>query len=1025
MNTYLLESADAFVGNGGAGTGRLLETILEAAGVDAEGVTPAAVFEAFSDGRNPALHERVAGRMTVVAAPGERLAGPLETGDIVLSRAPGEPGRGQAAVVVDGLLRPLPELAEAGLAAGTRALPGLYVHAVDELAGGRPSGERFARRVADSGGYVPLGEMVVRFADEPVETVDVGDGIEWPLSLEARPVAEGRLVVQHVPLLARHRGTPPDLILRWNAMADVPATVDVVVHLHGYSGRAERMRLDRDKEPYSGLDFANPDDPRDTTPGRISPTLAVLPRGNFFGGRNGDGYDFPALATAGGLRDLRDLALVQLAGAIGAGPIAPGRLIVTAHSGGGAALMLVLRHNDPDEIEVFDALYGSAVELQRWALAHLSADAAALAGGTSFAQLGSLRVLYRPAEGTEAHSVALGRTLATALASLPSSVASALAPRYAVVPVHVAHGDIPRRYGWRLLGDAGTAVPGTATGAPVQSVVEQPAPHQPPPAPPAQQPAPPAPPAQPAPLAGLTPAEEKALRISNAFENTSVWEQTHDLSFGGLTGNFDGQGLSFGLLQWNIGTGSLQPLLHELDQTAPAQLDAAFGAEAPALRAMLAQTPAQQLAFARGINDAHNRIVEPWRSHFGALAADPAFQQIEIAHVLPKLHSAEARARELCLTTERGLALMFDCATQGGDGWLDNTHCHGCATQTRRQRIAARRAQLAGQGPIAERDVLRAVAEIRAATSLPRFQADVRARGLTIVDGTGTVHGHQFDLAHEFGLGDTAWDAPAAVPVAPAPAPAPPQPPHPAHPAHEDVAAVELEDVPEDDEALRALARQQWDAHPEIHHAFEHGFPLYLDLWPLYHAHGIDDPAAYIAANITTVTFLGHHSPGHRDLRAPLAAAESTLAAAGPLPAIHSFWSFNPRRIHGSTSLSKHSVGRALDIDPTSNPMISDRDDILVIHAATGVDFGRAQTAAALRAASDAFRQTYTAAWAAQQTSDVAAAARRRAYELAQYARYGLLTLDQSIIDALVGAGLTWGGSWPHRKDLMHFELSW
>ena len=31
-----------------------------------------------------------------------------------------------------------------------------------------------------------------------------------------------------------------------------------------------------------------------------------------------------------------------------------------------------------------------------------------------------------------------------------------------------------------------------------------------------------------------------------------------------LTGNFDGQGVSFGALQWNFGQGTLQPLLQEM-----------------------------------------------------------------------------------------------------------------------------------------------------------------------------------------------------------------------------------------------------------------------------------------------------------------------------------------------------------------------------------------------------------------------------------------------------------------------------
>ena len=55
-------------------------------------------------------------------------------------------------------------------------------------------------------------------------------------------VAAGQLIVDHVPLLRSHAGTPPDMVLTWNAM-ESPATVDVVVHLHGFSARGRSMQL--------------------------------------------------------------------------------------------------------------------------------------------------------------------------------------------------------------------------------------------------------------------------------------------------------------------------------------------------------------------------------------------------------------------------------------------------------------------------------------------------------------------------------------------------------------------------------------------------------------------------------------------------------------------------------------------------------------------------------------------------------------------------------------------------------------
>jgi len=150
-------------------------------------------------------------------------------------------------------------------------------------------------------------------------------------------------MVSGVALLAQHRGTPPDLIIRWNSMAKRPSAVDVVVHLHGYSGNQERMRLDRDKEPNSGLDFGDPNVPG-ASGGGTRPTLAILPRGNYFGGKSKMGYNFPALITADGVRQLIKLGLELFAQAIGSSEPTMSRLILTAHSGGGAALVALLRH---------------------------------------------------------------------------------------------------------------------------------------------------------------------------------------------------------------------------------------------------------------------------------------------------------------------------------------------------------------------------------------------------------------------------------------------------------------------------------------------------------------------------------------------------------------------------------------------------------------------------------------------------------------------------------------------------------
>lgn len=275
---------------------------------------------------------------------------------------------------------------------------------------------------------------------------------------ESVTVPAARVEVAQVPLLAGHRGSAPDLIVKWNDMTD-PVEIDVVVHLHGHSSRGERMRLPDDKEPLSGLDFHDPDRPADPATGRTRPTVCVLPRGNWFGGGTGAGYDFPALVAPTGLQELVDLAFTRVRAIAGEG-IRRGRLVLTAHSGGGAALMRILRHNDPDEVHVFDALYTKPAALIAWAEDHIRRDAAATAAGRSrAAAAGALRVLYVPGTRTERYSRAVHRALCEALAA--SGSGAPLADRYRVEQTRTSHSWMPRRYGWRLLADASADLPAT------------------------------------------------------------------------------------------------------------------------------------------------------------------------------------------------------------------------------------------------------------------------------------------------------------------------------------------------------------------------------------------------------------------------------------------------------------------------------------------------------------------------------------------------------------------------------------
>ena len=312
------------------------------------------------------------------------------------------------------------------------------------------------------------------FTPDTLEPTDVYPAAETAF-------AAGRAEFSNTPLLASHRGTQPDLILRWNDMSD-PSALDVVVHLHGYSGDGLKMSL-RNKERFSGLDFGNPDSPADTRPGRSSPTLCILPRGNYIGdqpSRNPAAYNFPSLTTPTGIQDLIAYGVGKFVASNGL-PTTPSvrRLIMTAHSGGGAALNPALANNVPDEIQVFDALYGgaeSAEPLIRWVRNRIALEMRSWTSGKTRAE-GGLCIVYREG-GTAANSLRVASEIARLIANAPSDARPVLQAAYRVLRTDVDHNHIPSRFGWLLLADIAQPLPSTfRTPAESRSIGEPPTPN--------------------------------------------------------------------------------------------------------------------------------------------------------------------------------------------------------------------------------------------------------------------------------------------------------------------------------------------------------------------------------------------------------------------------------------------------------------------------------------------------------------------------------------------------------------------
>ncbi|AMA59928.1 DUF2272 domain-containing protein [Bradyrhizobium sp. CCGE-LA001] len=691
-----------------------------------------------------------------------------------------------------------------------------------------------------------------------------------PAPPRSSPAAANRLVVPRHPLLRSHRGTAPDLILRWNRI-ERSGNVDVVVHFHGFAGQGEAMRINIDKEPISGLNFTDPAAPG--VPGRDRPTLGILPRGHYHGGTRGDVYHFPALTGPGALQALVQDSLARLSRQTGY-TLAQARLILTCHSGGGATVSAILAHTDPDEVHIFDGTYSPGANIVRWAEKRIARELA-----TPRALPPAMRILYRPGTkkhpGTQPHAEDIARSLCRPLGA---AAALRLRPFFRADRTLVDHNSIPRRFGWLLLANPAADLPGVTTyacagGASGEAGEEQEAsafwesaaeeaidinqsqvneadealawldveaPYMEeeefepsmteaaglrPEALETEQPESETgegpdgeeldsfdesemfdegegfeegegfgqatsterleegeegeageverfgefgderdtewetdqsegediyAEALVEPIAfetdlegeislaasGLTPAERKAIEITSTFETGKRG------GFFGLSGNFDGQGLSFGLVNWTMGTGSLQPLLRDFAAENPGRWNAVFGPDSDRFRQLIARqgkaAVKEQHSFAiKEMNSCSMRkgkpvwaIREPWFGYFKKLSEDPTFQKIQLRYVRKLLSRADHFCREYKLRSEQAFTFLFDTVSSHGQ-WWPNKKNRDKLVEQRLKALAARY----GEGKIPERETLLAMADVLGATSAQRWAQKVRTRKRWFVTG--------------------------------------------------------------------------------------------------------------------------------------------------------------------------------------------------------------------------------------------------------------------------------------------------
>jgi peptidoglycan hydrolase-like protein with peptidoglycan-binding domain len=205
-------------------------------------------------------------------------------------------------------------------------------------------------------------------------------------------------------------------------------------------------------------------------------------------------------------------------------------------------------------------------------------------------------------------------------------------------------------------------------------------------------------------------------------------------------------GISMGMLQWNLLAGTLQTMLESFERQTQ-RLGTFFGPDTERVRklAALRHTPderRQAVAEARA-----EGLAARWREPLLRLCADADFCALLMRDVNSRMVRARTVARQVGLGSVRGLAMCFDVNV--GDGLSD------AKARAFVDRIAGREAAVGR--PLSEREKLVEIAN-EAADRVTSWREERRARRLVLANGTGRYRGGDWNLDRIFPTLDERWE---------------------------------------------------------------------------------------------------------------------------------------------------------------------------------------------------------------------------------------------------------------------------
>ena len=258
--------------------------------------------------------------------------------------------------------------------------------------------------------------------------------------------------------------------------------------------------------------------------------------------------------------------------------------------------------------------------------------------------------------------------------------------------------------------------------------------------------------------------------FSLAMDISGSLERSDGASWDTITNNFDGQGLSLGLLNQTLGTGSLQPLLWQLHTTNDNVMRQVFSA---AHYASLIKMLEQWKASAKALDTTDEQVLSPlddlfysmdaagtapspsvkwaldnlysdkaglifyatWKREFQTMASTIAYRQIQIQSAMTYHQKALSYFTKFRLTQLRSYLVMYDFVVQNGGFYPEDQTDYA--------------KWLAKNPKSNETQRLQQLLELRL-RPITKYKEDVRQRKQSIIDGQGVVHGARRNYPQEY-----------------------------------------------------------------------------------------------------------------------------------------------------------------------------------------------------------------------------------------------------------------------------------